>query len=165
MRSITLARRYCSYLQRTETTWTPVALSLISTTASRVQHFYRQSNSDLGMHETSMTRLYRFGQTIVRTDWRSQGTQWLSKCVRNNESLSQYKWFLCMQVTRKQVESYEPGRQIPSIQLLVVPTEIYSVHVARAASTRLFHVNFLGAQPFCTLQLVLSPIPFKGMWI
>ena len=67
-----------------------------------------------------------------------------------------------MQITRKQVESYEPGHQIPSIQLLVVPTKEFYL-VTSGFDTRLFSVNFLGARPFCTLQIVLSAFLFTGM--
>jgi len=75
-----------------------------------------------------------------------------------------------MQITRKQVESYEPGHQIPSVQLQVFLTKEVDSHKGRDALKHLVCVDLLGTQPFCTFQIVLStqsPIPIRlpGMWI
>ena len=67
-----------------------------------------------------------------------------------------------MQITRKQVESYEPGHQIPSIQLQVLLTKKVDSHKEGDALRDLVCVGLLGTQPFCTFQIVLStnsPIP------
>ena len=67
-----------------------------------------------------------------------------------------------MQIPRKQVESYEPGHQIPSIQLQVFLTRNIQSHTEGDALRGLFCVGLLGTQPFCTFQIVLSaksPIP------
>jgi len=66
-----------------------------------------------------------------------------------------------MQITRKQVESYKPGHQNPSIQLQVfVTTANYDRLLAHTYSVRM---HLCGAQP-SYFQITLSPFRMKGMW-
>ena len=74
-------------------------------------------------------------------------------------------FFLCVQITRKQVESYEPGHQIPSIQLKVLLTRNFKTY-SEDALKDFVCVGLLGTQPFCTFHIVLSTrsqLPVKGM--
>ena len=63
-----------------------------------------------------------------------------------------------MQITRKQVESYEPGHQIPSIQLQVLLTKKIDSHKEGDALKHLVCVDLFGTQPFCSFQIVLSAL-------
>jgi len=71
-----------------------------------------------------------------------------------------------MQISRKQVESYEPGHQIPSIQLQVLLTRNIKSLSEEDALSDLVWVGLFGTQPFCSFQIVLSTkSPIPGMWI
>jgi len=66
-----------------------------------------------------------------------------------------------MQITRKQAESYEPGHQIPSIQLQVFLTATEDPHKQVIVSQHTVCVDLLGTQPLSTFQIVLSAL--QGM--